>query len=342
MRIIVTKLGEEVAHSLTESRKFMEEETKQKPKIYHGNMTFYNTKEKLISKSTGFRGLKDSKSREIGKNREIEINQKKIHIPKIMTDKYLMVTSNQGILPNLPDNLENKQEKIFNKTSNFLFTHDKTMSSSNNSRYFNIKDIIKEKALVNLKKSIDVDRVSKTKLFTVNESNFRSNFQVKTDSDVVIDKLENVFVNYDNLNLIKYLNEKNMITEQFANKFSSLNDEKQKQCNKFCQLYYINKEKENLFNSLVKDKLKQQKKKQLSDVGSILTQIGSELNKAKNISNQYDIEFISEKRKDVFVNIHTEVNKNFWMKNNIHNLQRKTNKIRVLDMTKQENLKTDF
>jgi len=265
-----------------------EEEKKKNTTSKSVDSNNFLTKSNLKTKSFGFKTttMFNDLKRDKTANKEISINQKKIHIPKIMTEKY-HIENTQSFLPNLPEHLQKKQEKsLMNMTTQNFQTKNyqaKVMqtTSSNlntetqgcNSVYFNVKDVLKEKTLVNLKKSINQNRLTKSKETNINETNFRSVFQWKKDDEIIDEKLNNVFIKNENLNLIRYLGEKDQITEQFANRFSSVGEDKHDHLNKLCQLFYNNKAKENLFSSILQDKIKLKKKKKYSRNGKCIKSI---------------------------------------------------------------------
>lgn len=328
MRIILTKFGEDLVTDINHSKKL--EEPKKNNNLYpsvlkQANRTAFNFKAKSISMKPKRFQITDI-NRNFGKrseSKEVVINQSKIVLPKTMNEKYLLGTnSSQSFLPNLPENLQSNQEKIIDKTSTVYSTlRNKT---ENSAKYFKGKDVIKEMAILNMKKSIKQKSFSKAKNSRIDESKFRTIYQWKDDSEKVGEMLGKIEIQLDNLNLIKYLNEKNDISEHFVNRLSSVNEIEQNKLNKFCQLYYRRKDKESLFNSIVDKKILLKKKKELSEMGFLLNDLNLELDKAKDISCNYDLNFINERKRDLYIDLQNEFSNKYWEKSNVIRLQRKT------------------
>ena len=98
----------------------------------------------------------------------------------------------------------------------------------------------------------------------------------------------------------------------------------------------MKKDKENLFEVILKKKLKLKKKKELSEMGMSLNNFGLQLDKVKIISDHYDPAANEAKKKELVFEIQTETLQKFWDKNNVVKLQRKNNKSITFDTKSKE------
>jgi hypothetical protein len=329
MRIILTKFGEDLVTDINNNKKLQDvnkTNTIPSPEIKQASKTAYNFK----PKSTSMKPTKIKWSIDLNRNRgkreetkEVVINQSKILIPKTMNEKYLSGSNNsQSFLPNLPENLLANHRRLMDKSSN-TYSSIKNVTD-NPANYFKGRELLSETAICNMKNSLKNKNSIKAKNSRIDENKFRTIYRTKSDSEKLGEMLGNIQIHLENMNLIKYLNEKNEITEQFVNRLSCIDEDEQGKLNKFCQLYFKKKDKESLFDSIVNKRLILKKKKELSEMGFLLNDLHLELDKAKCISSNYDMNFINERKRDLYIDLQNEFSNKYWEKSNVIRLQRKT------------------
>lgn len=284
MRIIVTRQGDEVLKKLAEdqqTRSLKEEE------------------EKLIKKKFDNSQIKEEK---LNLSTLKELTVKQASIPKNISEKYNNDYKASTLLPSLNITRNNNHEN----------------EGGNINKNYTLRDIFKKSAIDDLKKEIVNSKKLKDKLSKIDETKFRSLYVSKSKLEILEEKLQKE-VHPDKINLIKYLNQKEKITETLIDKLSTADDNKEKKFNKICQIVFQKNEEYNLFNQTAKQSIHNSRNKEKIEYKSDIERMGSSLNRFTTMLMHYPK---NENHRKKFKDKHTDLEKNFWKKYHVNRLQR--------------------
>ena len=329
MRFILTQTGEKLLKIMEVEN---ESDNQVKTEINQSNI---NNNISKTSNSSKFSKSKSPHQRQIFKDRAIsqtkiiEIQQKKLNIPKIINEKYNN-NPTQGpslILPELPKNLASRNRTL---SSNYESTSNMTSNQSNYNSdrstfklNYPIRDVIKDETYVKLQKNLKAMKISKDRVSCVNETNFRSIYKAKSEIEDVDDILNNTKLDNNKINLIKYLNSKDNISHKFLKNLSEANDDKINKINKFCQIIANEGEANDIYKSIVKEKIKNNFVKDKNECNILFTGMYSDVDISKKICADHN-NYVPT-RQEKFYEIHKDYQKIFWKKYNVDVLQRKNN-----------------
>lgn len=293
------------------------------------------TSDNNIYNASNFNTLNNMHNNQI---KEIQVKQKKINVHKSIQEKYNYSNydgfnknkSNYGfnfdgkndvnsiIVPSIPTSLTDKK-KLINK-------------DGSRKKYLNVKDILKEETIESLKKQKLNNKRVKEINSVITSKNFRTNYAEK---DVIVDLFEKLDVEIDinMINLIKYLHNKDNVSEKFIKQFDSFSKEKINKLNKICQILHYNNDKLKIDKFLIDKKLKSNENKFKLEYKEIIDDAKMDINIGNMIINSYNFNknkyaIYGEKLKEI---------KKYWSNTNAENLQRTTNKFNFDSFkTKQE------
>lgn len=175
---------------------------------------------------------------------EVKVKQKRIIMPKSIQEKYNKETNENAhsiIVPTLPSDLSNTR-KLYNK-------------DGSKKKFLNVKDILNYNTIETLKKNkLRAKRVKELNT-VINHDTFRTNYAEKDVLDELNEKLD-VDIDINKINLIKYLHEKDKVSEKFIKQFESYSEEKLNKLNKICQIITYQNEMEKIDKDLIKEKIK--------------------------------------------------------------------------------------
>ena len=253
--------------------------------------------------------------------KKISIHQKKISVNKYMSDKYSSPLDLNSLLPCLPLNLRRK-----NNSNNISQTSlEGEFHAENESPFylkgFKIKDIITHNTINRLKDTLYKDKKLKDQYSFVNENNFRSNYSEKDHICVIQEKIDNLSIPADNINLIRYLGNKKEISEKLVEKLDSSNDQKLNKYNKICQIIHHNIEKQDLFKSIINGKIDTMKKRPESEMNRLLNNVERNLINFKSIAEEYKKIPVNKNFK--YYDKINEMKMKFWNKYHVDRLANK-------------------
>jgi hypothetical protein len=245
-----------------------------------------NFHSKSRSKSIKKKNLPDMKiSRQNSKN--INIVQRKLTIPKKIMEQYN--TRNEDFSVVVQSMEDNK------KRSNIELIPKNTVQ---------LKDIITPSVCDDLRKTVTSKLREREKESLINETNFRSSFHLPPMINYQLDRE----IKKDSMNLIKYLAEKNEITEQFVKKLNQVDDEKINKLNKVCQIIFRNEESDKLYQENIKNVIKMNKIKEKREYSEKLNSMGENIEKFKNIIENNKVTF---NNMDRYKNLHRDIEKHW-------------------------------
>jgi hypothetical protein len=361
MRILITKKGEELTKELNselmetmEFKKF-EMTAKQAHKRMRSSLSRISSKSKS-GRSTPNKSFKQNKSRSFVKSqkerekerdaeeyrsegmekdlqdsKKILIKQKKIHIPKNVTEKYNEEERQGLILPDLTINLTINNEKNTNKLGknnyeSFFNRKNKTYNDTNmqmqyvsdvkpRNKYL-LKEIIQPQTYTNLKNKLQKEQIIQDKCSKIDESKFRSTYG-ELNKVQQLDKLLDNPINSNKISLMKYINQKKDLSNTFIKKIVECSEEKRSKANKICQIIYHNKDKWNIVNERIKEKIEDKKNKDDSKYKNELKQMGETLKDFSSIISEYKF---SDNKRERYREMHKQIEKKYWKKFNIDRL----------------------
>lgn len=338
MRILVTKLGVELVKIMSEELNETMKIKKLKDQTSPGKSLKKSNREKsnssTISPHNRNKSINNSKpskqnnffNETLKKNdhsninidaedllisKHISINQKKIHIPKNVTEKY----NSDIILPDLSVIKSKDEKSLIASMDNFGQN-----SFGENRENYKFKEILNKTSYFDLKNKLKKEKKITDSLSRVDESNFRTVYGEKNKLEKLEDLL-NSNINSNRLTLIKYINQHENISDLFLKKISEGKQEKIIKANKICQIVFHNKEKTEILNEKIKEKIVIKKNKEISDYKSYIVNMGNNLKDFSSIMKGYNKPILNRGK---YKDIHNETAINYWKKFNVERLMHKT------------------
>ena len=256
----------------------------------------------------------------------IEVKQKKIDVPKNLFEKFNKVdNSNSSILPNLPLNILRKE---YNQSS---FMYNKLDNDAKNflpRQPYSLKEIITPQSLINLKVKIRDEKKLKDKYSKIDSSNFRTIYKEKNVMQEFNHKLEKE-IKPDRVNLIKYINEKESISEKLITQIAESDEERINKLNKVCQIGFHYRENQTETEIAIKEKIKQIKVFEKKEYRATIDSMKTNTDNARIILGGYNIKKKNDaKEREVkFKDMYMDMKKKYWDNYGIDRLQRKKNKL---------------
>jgi hypothetical protein len=342
MRILVTKLGDEMIKSIAEDNNLNIQSSSKNKQIKNFNDTNKSNKSFLSiknkSRDSSFGKTKNSKFRgdllnkleqeqtkftsdDIVSSKVITIKQKKLNIPKNITDRYNTNSDNKTnlILPTLTlPKFKDKTQSNFNLTQNNLNTTTNFMQNKND---YTIRDLLPDQTYHNLKLKLEKDKKLKDRLSRIDENKFRSIFGQKTTSEKLDDMLM-TNIKLDKVNLLKYLNEKNDVSDVLIKRLSEYNEDKINKVNKICQIVFFNEERSKIYKERMKDRINAKQNREKTEYKTCIEALGDELNEVSGIFREYKE---PENQRERFRDIHNDTINKFWRKYQISRYDKKKN-----------------
>jgi hypothetical protein len=253
----------------------------------------------------------------------LDVKQKKVHIPKNISEKYNndAEDGNGRLLPNvyLSLNTLNLSNSPRNHTisNNETYTdHTLNTVSQYSPKSFRIRELLKDNTMREMEKDVKQASAVRNRLSRVDEGNFRVPFR---DPDYLKDIRTSIEkeVPIENINLIHYLSLKNNVSENFIKQLYSYDQERMKKVNKFCQILVHNQGKEHLLDNEIKTKIQGKNLKELEDYKKSLARMNNDLG-VSNIILKNNTRFNDKKEKYFF--IHGDIQSKYWDRYKIDNL----------------------
>jgi hypothetical protein len=281
MRIIITKQGDETLKKVAEDEQIQ---------------SLKEEEEKILKKKQEKPVKKKVEADNVLSFKEISVKQ--VAIAKQITEKYNNDYKTSMIIPSL--------HITRNEDENSL------------AKNFKLREIFQKTAIDNLKNEIVFTNRLRDKLSKVDEKNFRSLYVSKTKLNILDEKL-NHEVNFDKMNLIKYLNQKERISEKLVDKIKTADETKESKINKICQIVFQKDEDYNNFNQTLKHNIQNSKNKEKVEYKAELNRMGNCLKTFTSVFNRYPR---PENSREKFKDKHIDIEKNFWKKYHVNRLQR--------------------
>lgn len=324
MRVLVTDHGKSLMEILCEEH-IIKNNKINLPDDYNQNKSTFKSKthrstirsrNNLTTKASSARSINNSLENSFPK--ALEIKMKKLHISKIITEKYNNDNSNNNIILSLPGIIQKKlattsTNSINISKQNFNDTIDMT------NYQFSIKDILPQTTYKEFKEDLNRNKFLKDRNRKIDESMFRSDYKEKTDKEILEENM-NAKIGSNYVNLIKYLNSRPNLNYQFVQKISGFDEDRLSKINKICQKVFDNNEKNELFNKIAKEKIKLKKRKDLSDYHDKLESLSKNLFKSSEINNEYKLP--TNVRIHKYRDLHEDIKKKFWSKHSVEELSK--------------------
>jgi hypothetical protein len=231
---------------------------------------------------------------------------------------------------NLPNSMQKKFDDDNNKTKEENLIQDEIPFIKNlrNTHKPNEKislgEILGNKTIFHLKKSLIEEIKMKDKLSKVNEKNFRSNFYTFTP----LEKLEGV-LNYKKINqnkksLVKYLNtHRDNISKLSLNLIVNQTEEDLQKTNKICDSILKKEKIDKILENRIKNKIEIKNNLDRIKANDDLKQIGNSFGKGFEILNKYNKK---GNRRDLYIEKYRDMEKGYWKKYNVNRLMVKERK----------------
>lgn len=258
---------------------------------------------------------------ELHASKEIQIKQRKLNIPKNVTERYNMTSDskNNSLTKILPMPLMIKKDLETLDHANYAGTMNSTSPQIRNK--FTIKEVLNETSVKFLKTNYIKDKRMKDKLSRIDETKFRSNYECKNFLEKLDEKLKRK-INPDRINLIRYLHDKDQVSEVLIKKIADYDEEQINKVNKICQIVLHNNERSKLFKDIIEEKLTALKNKEKIEYKSYIENMGKNMQGFSSVLQNYEKKV---NNKEKYRDIHNDMVKNHWQKNNVDRIARKTN-----------------
>lgn len=348
MRILVTKLGDELVKVMaeenmtatkfnmtTENKQFTDSKNLTIPQTHTRNKSNISNKNALnnsMNKSnhSKLRGELLNKleqdqtkiaSDDLISSKIISIKQKRLNIPKNVTEKYNSDNKASFILPSVT--LPKFRETIntnFSNSNNFINFN--TTSGINSVRStFTLKDVLEDTTYIDLKKKLNADKKMKDRLSRIDETKFRSVYGEKNSIEKLDEMLERN-INPDRINLINYLNKKKDVSDVLIKRLSEYSEDKINKVNKICQIVFFNEERSNIFKDRINERIQAKKNRENTEYKTSIEEMGDNMKSFGNILKEYDR---NNDKRERFRDIHNDLVNKFWKKYQVDRYDKKSN-----------------
>ncbi len=323
MRILITHLGDETFKDLddfnvinfktTYDRAFNKKFTLEKfqniieNKIKLRSRTFKNNKKNLLQP------LNKTDNNFYNKNnnnfKKFILKKSKLNLPNSMQKKFD------------DDNIKTKDENLIQDEIPFIKNLRNTHKPNEK---ISLGEILGNKTIFHLKKSLIEEIKMKDKLSKINEKNFRSNFYTFTP----LEKLEGV-LNYKKINqnkksLVKYLNtHRDNISKLSLNLIVNQTEEDLQKTNKICDSILKKEKIDKILENRIKNKIEIKNNLDRIKANDDLKQIGNSFGKGFEILNKYNKK---GNRRDLYIEKYRDMEKGYWKKYNVNRLMVKERK----------------
>ena len=237
------------------------------------------------------------------KFRKIRINMKKVVFPKVLQTKYEL------------DKIQHKEEsdeineEIKSNKENKIKTELK----------YSLGEIIDNKNVNKLKKEVMKRERTKEKLSVITEQNFRTNYMFKPKIQELKEILNYKKIRGDKLELIKYINTHNHITDLFLKNLVTSGIDDINKYEKISQTLLFNKEMDLKLKSDIKRKVRMEQNITKQKITNNLNKMNQDIKLEQEILNKYQRNF---DKKLNYLEKHKEIEK-AWKKGRINNLATK-------------------
>lgn len=351
MRILVTKLGDEMIKTLaeeneTEKKEMQKSQSKNRTQknfndTNKSNKSFISNNARNKSRDSSFGKTNNSKFRgdllnkldqdqskltsdDLISSKVISIKQKKLNIPKNITDRYNTNSDSKTnlILPSLTlPKFKDKTSSNFNLTNMSQNNLNTTSNFNQHKNDFTFRDVLPDETYSTLKCKLEKDKKLKDRLSRIDETQFRSIFGQKTNSEKLDDMLMKN-INLDKVNLIKYLNEKNDISDVLIKRLSEYSEDKINKVNKICQIVFFNEERSKIYKERIKDRINAKQNREKTEYKTCIESLGDGLNEVSDIFKDYKK---PENQREKFRDIHNDTINKFWRKYQVSRYEKKRN-----------------
>jgi hypothetical protein len=213
---------------------------------------------------------------------------------------------------------------VNNKIPNFLLkVNEENMTSDslgNNVRLYTFNDIIPNKTVTDMKIKIIRDQKMKDKLSKVNENNFRSTYQEKTDIEKLDELLSCPKINSTKLGLIKYLNNDKQLTPFYINKVINSDAVQINRMNKLAQILVDKEEKMKLQNNLIENKIENAKNEEKILINKQMDTMKRQMEGFKSRLDKYNKKI---DRRERYRDLFNDVVIHYWNKYDYDKLNKK-------------------
>ena len=238
----------------------------------------------------------------------------KVTVSKVMTQKYDDITEPSSNIISVNNKIPNFLLKV-NEESNM--TSD---SLGNNVRLYTFNDIIPNKTVTDMKIKIIRDQKMKDKLSKVNENNFRSTYQEKTDIEKLDELLSCPKINSTKLGLIKYLNNDKQLTPFYISKVINSDAVQINRMNKLAQILVDKEEKMKLQNNLIENKIENAKNEEKILINKQMDTMKRQMEGFKNRLDKYNKKI---DRRERYRDLFNDVVIHYWNKYDYDKLNKK-------------------
>ena len=124
-------------------------------------------------------------------------------------------------------------------------------------------------------------------IFLISNKNFRTNYAEK---DVIVELFEKLDVEIDinMINLIKYLHNKEKVSENFIKQFDNFSEEKLNKLNKICQILDFNSDRQKIDDYMINEKIKSNENKLKIEYKEVIDDAKLDIKVADMIINNYN------------------------------------------------------
>jgi len=378
MRILVTKLGDELVkimveenmtltkfNTTTDNKQFTENKNLTIPPTHSKNKSNLSNKNGLnnsINKSnhSKLRGdlhnkLEQDQTRiasdDFVSSKIISIKQKRLNIPKNVTEKYNSDNKASFILPSvtLPKFRQTINTNL--TSSNNFMNLDSTKGINSVRNTFTFRDVLEDNTYKDLKKRLNADKKMKDRLSRIDETKFRSVYGEKNSVEK-LDEMLGKNINTDRINLINFLNKKKDVSDVLIKRLSEYSEDKINKVNKICQIVFFNEERSQISKERINERIQAKKNRENTEYKTSIEEMGVNMKSFGNILKDYDR---SSDKRERFRDIHNDVVNKFWKKYQVNRFDKNSNRSRsqsiiddlsnfnVCNLNKQSNSsKNDF
>jgi hypothetical protein len=269
--------------------------------------------------------------------KKIDIKQKRLPIPKNLTEKYNSDNRIGYILPDLTITKKINPSNLWmmnSKNMGYSYKNNLTTPFEKPNEY-TFRDIINENAYFNLKTKLKREKKNKDSLSRIDETKFRSVYG-ELDRNAKLEDILDKTINANKITLIKYINQKEKISDNFLNKISESDNDKIIKANKVCQIVFFDKEKNQQLQERIKENIIDKKNKDMIEYKINIEKMGENLKDFSSIIKDYNNN--NKNRLSKYRDIHQDTINKYWKRYNVENMMNKTIKDRYKSHTRRDSI----
>lgn len=311
--------------SLDLDNSFIEKNKKTKQDFYHTyrpNTKFIDVERRTLTKE------------EIRKNAiSVKINTKKLVFPKHIAEQYENETEEDGTI--------RKTIIMQNNSLPCITMPNKNLNDKKDDRgdKLAIGQILTSSTVYKIKKKMCFEKKMSDKLAKIDETKFRSTYQLITDLEKLDQILKYRKIPLSKMNLINYLNNKEEISNCSIRRLIASTDDEISKTNKICQMVFHNEAQNKVLKEIIKAKINHNHISERITCESNIQEMKKDIDSFKSSMSKYERKI---NKMEKYREAHSDLIKKYWNKYNFEGLRKKKELVNGKFVTNQKIIVEDI